>query len=173
MISLIRLCLILPFVCAFLNQNVRLALIIFIIASFSDGLDGWIARVFNCQSRLGLILDPLADKILIIVCFLLLGFQGYIYPWLVCLVLFRDFAILFGAFLALFVVKKTQPLVPTLISKCNTVFQMLLIVLCLFHAGFSHVNQQMIIVISGLVACTTSLSFLHYLYLWYIEISKT
>ena len=48
------------------NENYELALILFILAGMTDGLDGWIAKRFNCTSELGASLDPLADKIIII-----------------------------------------------------------------------------------------------------------
>jgi cardiolipin synthase (CMP-forming) len=171
-ISFIRLCLVAPFIYYFLSQKIQTAFLIFVLASCSDALDGWIARVFNCKSRLGMILDPLADKVLIITCFLLLGYKGFIDPWLVVLVLLRDMAILFGAFLSLFVIKKTQPLYPTIVSKFNTLFQMLLIVLSLWDASFSNVPLLIIQVTSILVTMTTSISFLQYLYLWKKEISN-
>lgn len=171
-ISLIRLFLVIPFSYYFLNHNMHTAFIIFFIASFSDGLDGWIARVFHCQSRLGLMLDPLADKVLIITCFLLLGYQGFINPWLVLLVLFRDLSILLGAFISICILKKPRPLYPTLVSKFNTLFQMLLIVLCLIDATFANIPIIAIQITSILVASTTSITYLQYLFLWRKEVRK-
>lgn len=171
-ISFIRLFLVIPFIYYFLNQNIQTAFIIFIIASFSDALDGWIARIFHCQSRLGLMLDPLADKILIITCFLLLGYKGFINPYLVLLVLFRDLSILFGAFISICILKKSKPLYPTIVSKFNTLFQMLLIVLCLIDATFSNIPAIFIQTAGFLVAITTSISYLQYLFLWRKEVMK-
>lgn len=169
-ISFIRLFLVLPFIYYFLNNEMNIAFGIFVFASFSDGLDGWIARFFNCESRLGLIIDPVADKVLIISCFILLGLKGFLNLGLVSLVLLRDVSILFGAFLSLYILKKKQPLYPTMVSKFNTVFQMLLIILCLANACFENINPMVINTMSILVAITTSASFIQYLYIWHREI---
>lgn len=171
-ISLLRLFLVCPFIYYFLHNKLSISFGIFLIAAFSDGIDGWIARVFNCQSRLGLILDPLADKILIIACFILLGFKNFLSLELVGLVLLRDLAILFGAFISLFILKKSHPLYPTIISKFNTVFQMLLIIFCLYQASFNGIPIFLIQGMSILVALTTSISFIQYLYKWHQEIQK-
>ena len=171
-ISLLRLFLVAPFIYFFLNNQLSTSFALFILAAFSDGIDGWIARFFNCQSRLGLILDPLADKVLIIVCFILLGYKHFLPISLVALVLLRDMAILFGAFISLFILKKKQPLYPTIMSKFNTVFQMFLIIFCLYDACFQGVPIIVIQIMSILVGATTSISFVQYLYKWHQEVRK-
>lgn len=171
-ISLLRLFLVCPFVYYFLHNQLSIAFAIFLLASFSDGVDGWIARFFNCQSRLGLILDPLADKILIISCFILLAYKHHLSLELVGLVLLRDLAILFGAFISLFILKKKQPLYPTMVSKFNTVFQMLLIILCLYNATFQGIPVYFIQIMSIFISITTSISFIQYLYKWRQEVQK-
>lgn len=171
-ISLLRLFLVAPFIYFFLNHQLSISFGLFILAAFSDGLDGWIARFFNCQSRLGLILDPLADKVLIITCFILLGYKHFLPISLVALVLLRDISILFGAFISLFILKKKQPLYPTIMSKFNTVFQMVLIIFCLYDAGFQRIPTTFIQYMSILVGMTTSISFIQYLFKWHQEARK-
>ena len=165
-ISLCRLILVIPFVFFFLNEQTKLAFYVFILAALSDGLDGWIARSFNCQSNLGLILDPLADKTLIITCYILLALKSILPPWFVSIVLLRDGAILLGSFMTLIILKHQRPLSPSLVSKINTVLQMLQIVLCLIQSAYHHIPNQVLLSLMFLVLSTSMISFFHYLYIW-------
>ena len=67
------------------------------IAGVSDGIDGYLARTYQWQSRLGSILDPLADKLLIVIIFIIMAHKGIIPSWLTTLVIARDVVILSGA----------------------------------------------------------------------------
>jgi cardiolipin synthase (CMP-forming) len=165
-ISLFRLLLVFPFIFFFINEKMTLAFYIFLLAALSDGLDGWLARYFNCQSHLGLILDPLADKILIITCYILLALKSVLPSWFVGIVLLRDCAILFGSFITLIILKHQRPLSPSLISKINTVLQMIQIVLCLIQSAFHQIPQQLLFILMLLVLSTSIISFFHYLYVW-------
>ena len=79
-----------------INDRALGSLIIFIIASASDALDGFIARVFHKKSDLGAYLDPLADKILLIAAYTTLAILKMIPPWLAVLIISRDVIILLG-----------------------------------------------------------------------------
>jgi cardiolipin synthase len=70
------------FVIYLINDRLNSALIVFLICMISDGVDGMVARLFNQKSRLGAYLDPLADKILLVTAFVLLGVRGYLPSWL-------------------------------------------------------------------------------------------
>ncbi len=75
---------------------------VFALAAVSDAVDGFIARRFNQRSRLGAILDPLADKLLLLSAIVTLSFTGWRqhFPlWFPTLVIFRDLASIGGAFL--------------------------------------------------------------------------
>jgi len=61
-----------------------------------DALDGWVARTFDQKSTLGSYLDPAADKLLLVTCFVTLGSQGVIPEWLVALVVARDVGLVMG-----------------------------------------------------------------------------
>lgn len=65
-ISVLRIGLVLPVVAALIHGEFVLALLLYTVAGVSDGIDGYIAKRFNCSSRLGSILDPLADKLLLV-----------------------------------------------------------------------------------------------------------
>ena len=87
-----------PYVCFLLwRQQYRTALTALLLAALTDGLDGYLARSLNAQSRLGEVLDPIADKVLMGGAFLTLAFSGAIEPWLAVLVVGRDVLILLVA----------------------------------------------------------------------------
>jgi CDP-diacylglycerol--glycerol-3-phosphate 3-phosphatidyltransferase len=104
------------------------ALIIFILAVISDAVDGYIARKSGQQSKAGLILDPLGDKLLLMTAFISLAFidQFHIkFPlWVVLIVISRDTIILIGA-LVIYLVKQNIAVFPTRWGKLTTTFQML------------------------------------------------
>ena len=117
-----------------------IALGIFAVAAVSDALDGYVARRFNQQTALGTILDPLADKLLlisaVIMLSLMLGTGERLIPfWFMLVVLSRDFIILIGIII-IFMFKGHVDIQPTRTSKLTTTFQMLSIVLTL--AGGHH-----------------------------------
>jgi Phosphatidylglycerophosphate synthase len=114
-ISVLRLIAVIPVVYLLVVQEFGWALILFVIAGISDGLDGFLAKHYGWQSRLGGLLDPLADKILLVCCFLVLGSQGLIPLWLVLAVIFRDLVIVSGALLYNYLVAEVKA-APILIS---------------------------------------------------------
>lgn len=169
-LSFLRLLLVLPFNYYFYVGQIKTAFIIFMVAAFTDALDGWIARVFKWQSDLGLIIDPLADKILIVSCFILLGYHQLLPVWIVLMVFLRDIAISFGAFISMSNKKIAKPLNPSLLSKLNTVLQMFLILSNLLQAAYGNIPESLRKTLLYTVACTTICSFFHYLWLWQIEL---
>ena len=92
-LTLARLILIAPFL-VFIYQNEYVnAFYTFVLAGFTDGLDGWLARTFNWQSSFGSFVDPVADKLLIASSFISLAIIGRMPWWLVALVFLRDITI--------------------------------------------------------------------------------
>lgn len=99
-ITLFRILLIPVFIVLLLQNHNIYAFLIFILASISDGVDGFIARHFNQESKLGAILDPIADRGLLICGSVVLCILDRLPLWIVILVLLRDLSFLiFGAFL--------------------------------------------------------------------------
>lgn len=84
-ITAFRFLLVPPVVILLLQERFTAALIVFGVAGFSDGLDGFLAKRYDWRSRLGSILDPLADKLLLVSSFVTLGWLGLIPAWLCCL----------------------------------------------------------------------------------------
>lgn len=121
------------FIGFFLSDRFRLAVIVLVIASLTDMLDGFIARRYNMKSRLGSMLDPLADKFMMLVSFIVLSYRGVI-PWLVTLVVIgRDFYIVLGAFYLNNIKRINLVFKPTKFSKLTTFTQFLLL-------GFSFIE---------------------------------
>ena len=123
------------FVVLFLDGNPAGALAMFFIAGVTDALDGLLARVLDQRSALGAILDPLADKILLVTSYVCLAHAGWLPTWLTVLVVSRDGIILVGVALLTFWGKDMRGSIqPSLASKLTTFFQMAL-VLAAFMAG--------------------------------------
>ena len=122
-----------PVVIVLLNQQeYPLALFVFTLAGITDGLDGWIAKKYQLQSALGAMLDPIADKLLLVSTYTMLAVQGDIPFWLLVLVLFRDLLIV-GGYWILVAMDRKADIQPIWVSKFNTFFQILLVVLVLVH----------------------------------------
>lgn len=134
LISLLRLLAVIPVVFLLLEHRYGWALVLFAIAGISDGLDGFLAKRFDWRSRLGGILDPLADKVLLVACFLVLGTLSLIPVWLVVAAVFRDLLITGGALLYNYRVEELEA-APIVTSKINTLLQILLVVLVMANAG--------------------------------------
>ena len=105
------------------------ALVLFVVASLTDALDGYLARVRNERTRLGAILDPIADKSLLLVALILLSgpwgsvFDAHIPVWYVWLVISRDVLLLVGSVVIHMAVGHVA-VVPRFAGKASTVLQM-------------------------------------------------
>ena len=166
-LSIIRIILTVPIVIALLKEQYLLTLMLFLFAGITDALDGWIAKQFSFQSRLGSILDPMADKILLASTFLGLYWVGILPLWLLLLIFFRDIIIVAGA-LGYFlgeVNESNELLKPTLISKFNTVLQIALILFLLVMQIYIELNtfKDMLYIV---IATSTGLSGADYMWLW-------
>jgi cardiolipin synthase len=107
----------------------------FLFCGITDGLDGWIARRWNAQSKLGAMLDPIGDKLLLSGSFLVLALDGAIEKWLAVLVLGRDLAILLFAAGVLLFSRKKKEFPPSWWGKSSTVAQICYIVALIGHLG--------------------------------------
>ncbi|MEL7310934.1 MAG: CDP-alcohol phosphatidyltransferase family protein [Pseudomonadota bacterium] len=119
---------------ALLDAKFGLALILFVAAGFSDGLDGFLARRFGWHTELGAILDPIADKLLLIATFAALASVGAVPMWFALIVVARDLIIMGGAITYHFVVGGLEGK-PTLVSKLNTLMLLLYVLLVLINAA--------------------------------------
>jgi len=164
-ISFLRLLLTIPVVWALLEEEFLIALIIFFVAGVSDGLDGFLAKRLHWQSRLGGLLDPLADKALLVSSFLCLGGLGLLPPWLVALVIFRDVIIVTGALVYSLQVEQLNA-EPSLISKLNTLLQIVLVLVIVVNHGVYAMPQWFMLGLILSVTATTALSGIAYVFEW-------
>lgn len=109
-----------------IDNQFSYAFICFLFAGLSDGLDGYLARRWSVVSKMGRILDPIADKALMFITFITLGYLGKIDLWLVILVISRD-ALIILCGLITFIRKLKIRLTPVLSSKINTFFQIIFV----------------------------------------------
>lgn len=153
-----------PLFVIFLIRNQHgYALLVFVFAGVSDGLDGLIARWLNQRSDLGAVLDPIADKLLLTAAYITLGFLRDIPGWLAVLVISRDVLIVTGIAVLTFADIHFD-IRPSLISKWTTVFQILMIGVSLLDLDFSGA-QTLQLALVWVTAGMTVLSGLHYTYL--------
>lgn len=165
MISIIRLLLIIPVAYFLLHKDYRIAFYFIIFAGISDGVDGFLARRYHWQSNFGAFVDPLADKLLMLVCYFSLAWLKVLPIWLVAIVVFRDLWLIGGVALYRCLVADIK-FKPSRISKWNTVFQILLVIVILFDYSFITLPQDFITVLMYLVVVTTILSFIDYTWVW-------
>ncbi len=155
-----------PFiVMALLSGYVGAALIGFVVAGVSDGIDGFIARRYNQGSELGAYLDPIADKLLLVSLFVVLGFVKELPVWLVVIVVSRDIFII-GAVLLGAVIGKPLEMHPLLVSKANTAFQIILVAVTLADIAFDFSLTGSRMVLVWIVALLTAASATAYLMTW-------
>jgi cardiolipin synthase len=164
-ISVFRIILVYPVVYFMVARRFDWALALFIVAGVSDALDGFLAKRFDWKSRLGSYLDPAADKLLLVACFVSAGWLGLIPAWLVVAVLLRDVVIVSGA-LAYYYLSRPFEGRPHLTSKLNTFFQLLLIVAVLFHHSVASLPTSLLSALIGVVLLTTLVSGIVYVYVW-------
>src|SRR5436189_4464230 len=142
-LTVFRIALIPVFVSFLFYQKFLLALLIFVLAGITDGLDGLLARRFQQQSPLGRILDPIADKMMLVTSFIVLSMRG-VYPtsipkhlpipfWVTITVLSRDVFILVGA-VAINMVTGFRAFQPSWPGKVSTVVQIASLALVMFAA---------------------------------------
>jgi len=165
LISVLRICITVPVVWVLLHEWYGLTLVLFAIAGFSDGLDGFLAKHYGWQSRLGGYLDPLADKVLLVSCFFALGWLGHIPHWLVAVVIFRDLLIVAGATAYHFQVSRLDA-EPSLLSKLNTFMQIILVLLVVLDKGAMSLPPEMLEGLIWATLITTVMSGVGYVWVW-------
>lgn len=136
LITLLRFALVPVVVYALLSGEVGWALIGFVVAGVSDAVDGFVARHFNQHSELGAYLDPIADKLLLVSVFVVLGYMAELPLWLVIMAVSRDALIVGGVLLAT-IMAKPVAMKPLFVSKANTAVQIVLAALVLAELALS------------------------------------
>ena len=142
-LTLLRLAMTVPVAWLLLDQQYAMALIWFALAGASDGLDGFLARRFGWVSRFGSVVDPLADKLLLVTSYLCLSIVGVMPVWLTAVVLGRDLLLVGGAIVYRRVIGPFK-VRPSLLGKLSTLLQIVLVLTLLLEwsiqPAFSEVN---------------------------------
>jgi len=153
-ITFARLCAVPAAVWLVLQRRLDLAFWVFVAAGLSDAVDGWLARVRNARSTLGAILDPVADKTLLVAIYVTLAAVGVLPDWLAILVVFRDLLIV-GGVIVLHLLGQPPAIKPILLSKANTAMQIALAAGALFFAGFRIPAGPLLDILVAATAATT------------------
>lgn len=164
-ITLGRILLVPIIIWAIASNQMEIAFAIFVIAGVSDAVDGFLAKRFNMSSELGALLDPLADKALLVSIYVALGIWGAIPRWIVILVVSRDIMIV-GAVIVSWLFGKPIPMKPLMVSKLNTFAQVAFAALVLAALGFGFKSSPYEVILMVIVAILTLLSVSFYLVEW-------
>lgn len=160
-ITLIRILLTPVIVWLLLDARLNYALVVFFIAGLTDGLDGLIARLFHQKSKLGAYLDPLADKLLLVSSFILLGHLGLVPLWLTVIIVSRDALILLGMMTLMFHNVAVE-IKPSIVSKLTTLVQLLTVLLVL-SSSYHSISRWVYSILFLLAASFSIVSGLQYI----------
>jgi cardiolipin synthase (CMP-forming) len=164
-ITLGRIILVPVIIWAIASNQMEIAFAIFVIAGVSDAVDGFLAKRFNMASELGALLDPLADKALLVSIYVALGIWGAVPRWIVILVVSRDFMIV-AAVIVSWLFDKPVEMRPLMVSKLNTAAQVALAAVVLASLAFGFKPMPYEAVLMGLVTVFTLVSVSLYLVEW-------
>jgi cardiolipin synthase len=157
LICVLRIALTVPIVLLLADERYTETLVLFALAAASDMLDGYLAKTFGWTSELGKILDPLADKLLLVSVFITLAWIGLVPAWLAVVAVARDVVIGVGAgvYKWLFGALEGQP---TIASKLNTLVQLVFVIAVVWGSAFPQFPEWVIVAGGALVLVTTFVS---------------
>ena len=161
LICVLRIVLTVPIVWLLVDGQYQLALFLFLAAAASDGLDGWLAKTFGWTSEAGKVLDPVADKLLLVSVFITLALIGLVPAWLAAVAVARDVVIGVGAGVYRWLFGPLEGR-PSRLSKLNTLVQLLFIVAVVGQAGFPALPQSFALPLGAAVFVTTVISGVDY-----------
>lgn len=154
-----------------LRGHFELALYTFIIAAVTDALDGWIARHFDLMTHYGAVMDPLADKLITLVCVVLLTWLGIVPLWLTLAMVVRDTVIVSGAFAYHRLFGEVE-IRPTRLGKLHTALAFMLFTVVLANAALLIDVSDWLRPLFLLVLATTLASMVQYVVLWARKAAK-
>ena len=173
LLTVFRMVLIPVFVSLVFYQRFVSALVVFIVAGLTDGLDGLLARRFDQKSQLGTILDPIADKMMMVTSFVVLSMRS-VFPqpvpshlpipfWVTIAVISRDVFILVGA-ASINIVTGFRGFRPSLLGKINTTVQIVAIGVIMFAASVPYGTGYYLPTVYTTVFAFAVLSGAHYVF---------
>jgi len=173
MLTVFRMVLIPVFVTLLFYQRFVLALAVFVVAGLTDALDGLLARRFDQQSQLGTILDPVADKLMLVTAFIVLTMRS-VFPqplpshlpvpfWVTVTVISRDVFIIVGA-AAINIMTGFRGFRPSWLGKLNTIVQIVAVIIIMFAASVPYYTGLYLPTVYAAVFVLAILSGLHYIF---------
>ncbi|HEV2883325.1 MAG TPA: CDP-alcohol phosphatidyltransferase family protein [Pyrinomonadaceae bacterium] len=173
MLTVFRMVLIPVFVTLLFYQRFVFALAVFVIAGITDGLDGLFARRFDQRSQLGTILDPIADKLMMVTAFIVLSMRS-VFPqplpshlpvpfWVTVAVISRDVFIIVGA-AAINIMTGFRGFRPSWLGKLNTNVQIVAIAAIMFAASVPYFTGYYLPTVYAVVFALSVLSGVHYIF---------
>lgn len=161
MICVVRIILVAPIVWSLLQGRYGLALGLILVAGLSDALDGFLARRFDWRTRVGGLLDPAADKLLMFAAYVTLAWIGLVPVWFSAIVVGRDIIIITGAIVYQLYVAPVHG-EPTGASKLNTVLQILFVLFTITHAWRGQPPMLVLQLLGAGILTTIAISTIQY-----------
>ena len=141
------------------DEHLRLgAIIVFVVAAVSDGIDGWLARCFHAKSKLGTMLDPIADKGLMLTAIITLSVSNWdrsLPLWFPVIVITRDIIIVVG-WMVLHFLNDYVEVRPSILGKITTFFQMLTIAAVLLQWP----HYRIVVIIAGVMTFLSGIGYI-------------
>ncbi len=164
-ICLFRIVLVLPVVLSLLAREYALAIALVAVAGASDAVDGFLAKTFGWRTRLGGLLDPAADKLLLMALFITLTWLGHVPLGLAGIVIGRDLVIVAGVIAYRWLIGPVEGR-PSAISKLNTACQLGFVLFTLTQAAFGWPPAISLTVLGAAVVFTSLTSGMSYVLVW-------
>lgn len=165
LICVLRIVLVVPIVWALAEGEYGWTLILFAVAAFSDALDGFLAKNFGWHTEVGALLDPIADKVLLVSVFLALTYVGLIPVWVTLVVVARDVVIVSGALSYRYLIGPVEGR-PTTVSKINTSLQLLYVLAAVAYSGYGWPVSSVVLALGSIMFVTTVVSGMDYVWSW-------
>ncbi len=164
-ICVARIVLTVPIVIYLVRGHYQTALILIVIAGLSDGLDGFLAKHFGWESRIGGLLDPMADKLMFVSVFGALTWTGLVPVWLLAVVIGRDVVIVSGALAYEFLIGPVEPR-PTRVGKLNTATALVYLFFVMTYQIYAWPAAITLLITGAAVFVFSLVSGLHYVLIW-------
>lgn len=165
LITIARILLIPVVVFLLLDHDYKLAFAVFVAAAIGDWLDGFLARRLHQMSQLGAVLDPIADKMTMMIVAILLAAQEMLPVWLAVVIVMRDAIIVAGAVAYRFVIGHIE-MAPTRLSKANTFLEFGVLALVMAQAGRLAEAGVWLMPLFVLLFASVLISGAHYVWVW-------
>jgi cardiolipin synthase len=165
LITSIRILLVAPIAVSLVNHRLATTMALFAVAALSDAVDGFLAKRCGWQTELGVVLDPLADKLLLATVFITLAYLKLVPLWLMAVAVARDAIIVLGALCYRYLIGPLSGR-PSVVSKFNTLCQAAFILAVIGRQEFSVPPMGVVMLLGALVFVTVVISGIDYILIY-------